>query len=196
MPYSRASLDLPRCLVRFIGLVVIAGGLTACEDDEVRGVFVAKFLDGSARFVKRITISTIDGPILSLALVAKSKRCELIAPVPAGALSGIGDCKDISGIASLRCEGQKALVTRWQMTSCHSGYGRSLEGTEPAFLFGFSGNSYTAQNQLELAMAAKFVEPVNVCPTSIEPNPQNECNEANIPSLFQLLELTSESKLP
>lgn len=73
--------------MRFVWLVVIVGGLTACENEEVRGVLVAKFLDGSARFIKRITISTVDGPALSLTLVAKSKRCELVAPVPAGALS-------------------------------------------------------------------------------------------------------------
>jgi hypothetical protein len=71
-----------------------------------------------------------------------------------------------------------------------------LEGAEPAFLFGFSGNSYTAQNQLELAMAAKFVEPVNSCPTRIESGSQDECDEPDTPSLPQLLELAYGSKLP
>ena len=71
----------------------------------------------------------------------------VILPVPVGALSGITDCKEISGVAVLRCDGDIERQTRWQMTSCHSGFGRSIEGTEPAFLFGFSGNSYSAQNQ-------------------------------------------------
>lgn len=173
----------------------MSGGLTACKDEEVRGVLVAKFIDGSAHFVKRVAISTIDGPALSLELVTKSKRCELIAPVPAGALSGLGDCKDISGIASLRCEGESELPTRWQMTSCHSGYGRSVAGAEPAFLFGFSGNAYTAQNQLELAKRTNFELPVNACPAGFESSAQGDCNATNTPSLPQLLE-TLESKLP
>lgn len=174
----------------------MAAGLTACKDEEFRGVLVAKFTDGSARFIKRIAISTIDGPVLSLALVSKSKRCELIAPVPAGALSGMSDCKEISGIASLRCDGEMERPARWQMTSCHSGYGRSLEGTEPAVLFGFSGNTYTAQNQLELAMSTKFELPVNACQTGVDSISPGECNSANASSLPQLLELPIESKWP
>ncbi|MGE5469899.1 MAG: hypothetical protein ACM3X0_03765 [Bacteroidota bacterium] len=172
------------------------GGLTACKDEEIRGVLVAKFVDGSARFVKPLAISTIDGPALSLALVSKSKRCELIATVPAGALSGVGDCKDISGIASLRCEGESELPTRWRMTSCHSGYGRSVTGAKPAFLFGFSGNAYTAQNQLELAMHANFEMPANDCPDNFGYSPAGECNVTYAPSLLQLLEPIPESKLP
>lgn len=173
----------------------MVGGLTACNEEEVRGVLVAKFMNGSARFVKRIAISTIDGPALSLALETKSKRCELIASVPAGVLSGIGDCKDISGIASLRCEGESVLPTRWQMTSCHSGYGRSVAGPEPAFAFGFSGNAYTAQNQLELAMRTNFELPVNDCPSGFESSPYGDCYGTNTPSLPQMLE-TLESILP
>lgn len=187
---------LPRLLAKLFWLMAMTGGLTACKDGEVRGVLVAKFSDGSARFVKRIAISTIDGPMLSLALVTKSKHCELIAPLPADALSSAGDCKDISGIASLRCEGEQELPTRWQMTSCHSGYGRSLEGIEPAFLFGFSGNAYTAQDQLELAMGSKFELSANACPASIYPSPCGECNVTNAPSPPQWLELIPASKLP
>ncbi len=154
--------------------------LGACQEDEVRGVMVAKFQDGSAYFIKRIAISTIDGPALSLALVSKSKRCELLAPVPAGALSGIGDCKDVSGIASLRCEGELDLPLRWQMTSCHSGFGRSFPRQGPVFVLGFSGNTYTAQNQLDLAMETQFDAPCN---------PSLDCGASAL-SLSQLLDLS------
>lgn len=174
----------------------VAASLSACQEEEYRGVLVAKFVDGSARFIKRIAISSIDGPALSLALESKKKRCELIAPVPVGALSGITDCKEISGVAVLRCDGEMERQTRWQMTSCHSGFGRSFEGIEPTFLFGFSGNSYTAQNQLELAMQTKFELPVNTCPASIEPNLSDGCNPAGTSLLPWLLGLPEESRLP
>lgn len=170
--------------------------LTACQEEEYRGVLVAKFADGSARFLKRIAISSIDGPALSLALVSKKKRCELIAPVPAGALSGITDCKEISGIAVLRCDGETERQTTWKMTSCHSGFGRSIEGTEPAFLFGFSGNSYTAQNQLELAKETKLGLPVNACPDGFESSSPDECNAGSASLLPWLLGLPVDSRLP
>lgn len=170
--------------------------LTACQEEEYRGVLVAKFVDGSARFIKRIAISSIDGPALTLPLTSKTKRCELIAPVPAGALSGITDCKEISGIAVLRCDGEIERQTRWQMTSCHSGFGRSIEGNEPVFLFGFSGNSYTAQNQLELAMNTKFALPVNACPAGIESSSSDDCNAGSTSLLPWLLGLPEESRLP
>lgn len=175
----------------FLGMVT---GLTACQEEEYRGVLVAKFVDGSARFIKRIAISSIEGPALSLALASKKKHCELIAPVPVGALSGLTDCKEISGIAVLRCDGEMDRHTRWQMTSCHSGFGRSIEGTEPAFVFGFSGNSYTAQNQLELAMQTKFEVPANACPANIETSAPDQCNEGSTSLLPWLLGLPEESR--
>lgn len=174
----------------------MAVGLSACQDEEYRGVLVAKFIDGSARFIKRIAISTVGGPTLSLALVSKKKHCELIAPVPAGALSGITDCKEISGIAVLRCDGEPERQTRWQMTSCHSGFGRSVEGIEPAFLFGFSGNAYTAQNQLDLAMGTKFELHSPVCQPGNEPSLASACNGNNAPSLPELFLQPMESTLP
>lgn len=157
-----------RSLSSVLCLLGMAVGLTACKDEEYRGVLVAKFMDGSARFIKRVAISSIDGPELSLALVSKSKRCDLSAPVPVGTLSGITDCKEISGVAVLRCDGETERRLRWQMVSCHSGSGRSFDGAEPVFVFGFSGNTYTAQNQLEQAMEMKFEPPVNACPAGIE----------------------------
>lgn len=183
-------------LSRVICLLGVATSLSACQEEEYRGVLVAKFVDGSARFIKRIAISSIDGPALSLVLENKKRRCELIAPVPAGALSGITDCKEISGVAVLRCDGEMERQTRWQMTSCHSGFGRSFEGIEPAFLFGFSGNSYTAQNQLELAMQKKFELPVNTCPVGIESNSSDECNSSGTPLLPWLLGRPEQSRLP
>lgn len=196
MTFSTTPLDVLRRLSRVFGLLVVTAGLTACQEEEYRGVLVAKFVDGSARFIKRIAISSIDGPTLSLPLVSKTKRCELVAPVPVGALSGITDCKEISGVAVLRCDGDIERQTRWQMTSCHSGFGRSIEGTEPAFLFGFSGNSYSAQNQLELAMQTKFEKPVNACPAGIEPNSPDGCNAGSTSLLPWLLRLPVESNLP
>lgn len=186
-----ALLEIQLRLRQLIWIVLLAGGLSACEDNEVRGIFVAKFFDGSAHFVKRIRISTVDGPELHLALTSKTRHCEFVAPVPAGALSGIGDCKDITGIASLRCDEQKDLPILWQMTSCHSGYGRSLEGAEPVFLFGFSGSAYSAQNQLEQAMVARLIAPTSVCPMGEQPTSQNDCDENGIPALPLLLKLTS-----
>lgn len=183
-------------LSRLLCLLAMAMGLTACQEEEYRGVLVAKFADGSARFIKRIAISSIDGPVLSLPLVSKKGRCELVAPVPAGALSGITDCKDISGVAVLRCDGDIGHQTRWQMTSCHSGFGRSIEGTQPVFLFGFSGNSYTAQNQLELAMQTKFELPVNTCPVGLGSSASDECNAGSTSLLRWLLGLPEESRLP
>lgn len=162
------------------------GGLTACNEEEVRGVFVAKFLDGSGRFVKRIAISIIDGPALSLALVTKSKRYELIAPVLAGALSGI---------ALLHCEGESKFPSRWQMTSCHSGYVRSEAGLSRLSCLVLAENAYTAQNQLELAMRAHFELPVNDCPSGFESSPHGDCYATNTLSLPPLPE-TPESKLP
>lgn len=170
--------------------------LTACQEEEYRGVLVAKFVDGSVHFLKRIAISSIEGPALSLSLVSKKKRCELIAPVPAGALSGITDCKEISGIAVLRCDGEIERQTRWQMTSCHSGFGRSIAGTEPAFLFGFSGNSYTAQNQLELAKEANFELPVNACPDGIKSSSPEECSTGSASLLPWLLGQPEEPRSP
>lgn len=172
----------------------MAEGITACQDEEYRGVLVAKFTDGSARFIKRIAISTIDGPALSFALVSKTKRCELVAPVPVGALAGISNCKEISGVAVLRCDGEIERHTRWQMTSCHSGFGRSVEGIEPAFLFGFSGNAYTAQNQLELARETKAQLSVNYCPSGIDSIVAGECSAGSASSLPRLLEQFIESK--
>lgn len=166
-------------LCKCIALLATIGTLSACKEDAIRGVLVAKFTDGSARFTRKIAISTIDGPLLSLALTTRTRRCELIGPVPAGALAGISDCKEISGVAFLRCEGAADIPTRWQMTSCHSGYGRSLPGNEPAFMFGFSGNAYTAQDQLDLARDAALEAPANDCQGPSLFNPFGECNPPN-----------------
>ncbi len=182
-------------LSRHLLLLVTLTGLTACQEEEYRGVLVAKFVDGSARFIKRIAISSVDGPALSLPLVSKKTRCELVAPVPAGALSGITDCKEISGVAVLRCDNDIERQTRWEMTSCHSGFGRSIEGTEPVFLLGFSGNSYTAQNQLELAMQKKFELPLNTCPVGLGFRSSDECNSGSTSLLRWLLGLPEESRL-
>jgi len=168
---------------RFFWLLVMLGGLAACRDDDMRGVLVAKYLDGSARFVKHIDISTIDGPALSVALVTNTKRCELIGPIPVGAFSAISDCKEVSGLASLRCEGTGEVLTRWQMTSCHSGFGRSFQGVEPVFLYGFSGNTYSAQNQLELATDAQFALLATDCQANSMRNSPGECH----PPITELL---------
>lgn len=196
MTYGTTPSVLLPFLPRLFWLVVITGGLAACRTEEVRGVLVAKYTDGSGRFIKRIAISTIEGPVLSMALVTKTKRCELIGPVPAGALSGLNDCKDVSGTASLRCEGTQEVQTRWQMTSCHSGYGRSIPGTEPAFLFGFSGNSYTAQNQLELAEGSTLDASVNDCQALSELSSLGECKLPDIEPPLKSHELLNETKLP
>lgn len=190
------SLHSPTTFAKLFGGMLITVCLAACKEEEVRGVLVAKYADGSARFVKRLAISTIDGPLLSLSLTTRTKRCELIGPVPAGALSGITDCKEISGVASLRCEGAPDVPTRWQMTSCHSGYGRSVTGTEPAFLFGFSGNAYTAQDQLDLAQRATFDSPANDCQSLTALNPFGECGLPDIETPPRLREQPNGSTWP
>ena len=149
--------------------------MTGCQTNEVRGVFAGKFEDGSATFVKRIAISSLDGPELSLALVSRSKQCELISPLPTVPLTAENDCRGINGSALLRCQDASEIPLRWQMTSCHSGYGRSVSGMGPGFLFGFSGNLYNAQTQMEHAADAPSVFPDTACQSASEKNPLVYC---------------------
>ena len=149
--------------------------MAGCQTNEVRGVFAGKFEDGSATFVKRIAISSLDGPELSLSLASRSKQCELVSPLPAVSLGAENDCQGITGFASLRCQDASEIPLRWQMTSCHSGYGRSISGMGPGFLFGFSGNLYNAQTQMEHAADAPFVSADMACQTASGQNPSVFC---------------------
>ena len=69
-------------------------------------------------------------------------------------------------------------------------------GTEPAFLFGFSGNAYTAQDQLDLAQRATFDSPANDCPVQAVFNLFGECGPPDIETPPRLRDKPNGSAWP
>lgn len=149
--------------------------LCGCRTDEFRGVFVARFIDDSGFFTKRITAPSLLEPELRLSLATKRYVCELRVAVPTELTPETLACDQISGFGKVLCSDAREIPVGWKMTSCHSGFGRSVEGVEPPFVFGFSGNAYTAQIQLDLAKQAKFLPAEDVTPPQTEPpKPERE----------------------
>ncbi len=131
-----------------------------CRNDEIRGVFVARFTDDTGSFIKRITLPSLAEPELRLRLSSKKYICELRVFVPSELPVEVSQCDRISGSGTVLCSDAREIPVAWKMTSCHSGFGRSLEGSiEHPFLFGFSGNASNAQDQLDLAREARFFPP-------------------------------------
>lgn len=149
--------------------------LYGCRTDEIRGVFVARFIDDSGFFTKRVTVLSLLEPELRLSLATKRYVCELRVAVPSELTPETLECDQISGVGKVLCSDARQIPVGWKMTSCHSGFGRSVEGVEPPFIFGFSGNAYTAQIQVDLAKQAKFLPPEEVNPAQSEPpKPERE----------------------
>lgn len=149
---------------RLIVLIYLMSGLLGCRDEEIRGIFIARFADDSALFLKRIAIPSLMDREFRLSLVNKKYVCELRVSIPL-ALSVDEECDRDSWVGTVICSSAREIPVVWKMTSCHGRFGRSVEGIEPAFLFGFSSNLYAAQNQLELATQTKF--PVSEVTTGI-----------------------------
>ena len=142
-------------LCRLIVLVYSITGLLGCRDDEVRGIFIARFTDDSALFLKRIAIPDSMDREFRLSLVNKKYTCELRVSIPLE-LAQADQCDRDGGNGTVIFSNAREVPVVWKMTSCHGGFGRSIEGVEPAFVFGFSSNLYGAQNQLEQATHTKF----------------------------------------
>lgn len=149
--------------------------LYGCRSDGFRGVFVARFIDDSGFFTKRITVPSLLEPELRLSLATRRYVCELRVAVPSELTPEILECDQISGVGKVLCSDAREIPVGWKMTSCHSGFGRSVEGVKPPFVFGFSGNAYTAQIQLDLAKQARFLPPEDVNQLqSKPPEPERE----------------------
>lgn len=160
-----------------------------CRTGEFRGVFVARFLDDSGFFTKRITVPSLTEPELRLSIATKRYVCELRIVVPTELTPEPLECDQISGVGKLLCSDAREIPVGWKMTSCHSGFGSSVEGVEPPFVFGFSGNAYTAQNQLDLAKQLWFSPPEEISQLQSKPLEQEHAiwgaNPWSVPYLLQ-----------
>ncbi len=132
---------------------------------------MARFLEENQPFIKRIFAPSLSDPELRLRLANKNHSCELRGLLPKDLPLAASDCSNISGTGKLLCSDARELKLAWKMTSCHSGFGRSLDGTAPGFVFGFSGNQSNAQDQLDLARDALFA-PVAELSSSATPPQQ------------------------
>jgi hypothetical protein len=114
-------------LCRLIVLVYSITGLLGCRDDEVRGIFIARFTDDSALFLKRIAIPDSMDREFRLSLVNKKYTCELRVSIPLE-LAQADQCDRDGGNGTVICSNAREVPVVWKMTSCHGGFGRSIEG--------------------------------------------------------------------
>ena len=101
-------------------------GLLGCRDEEIRGIFIARFADDSALFLKRIAIPSLMDREFRLSLVNKKYVCELRVSIPL-ALSVDEECDRDSWVGTVICSSAREIPVVWKMTSCHGGFVLNVE---------------------------------------------------------------------
>ena len=133
-------------------IALIACVITACDSGEVRGFLVAKLDDGSTPFVRRIQLQiNADTTTIHIPLTRERLGCEITLNRPPQMDVSAGNCKGIAGFGEVNCSDGRSAPLTWAMTSCRSGYGISIDGSEGStrFSFGFANNLNSAMNQLD-----------------------------------------------
>lgn len=146
VPYRTFGFHHLTRLLLIGGICLLTTNLTGCKDTVVHGILVARFTDIELTLHRKISIDI--GATKSALVTNISKgavNCTLSIPVT----STSGSCTSEGRVGTVSCDDNSSFEIDFTQTSCHSGYGRSREGSPSKFYFGFSGNLNAALNQMD-----------------------------------------------
>lgn len=153
------------------------GALMACSvcwAAETPGILVARFDDGLHSAPKRIHIPAPGvEKELKITVGSRKRSCEVSLVLPSDPTSGNAECDHVAAPGMLSCSDGRKLNLDWVMTSCHSGFGRSVGNGEPTFAFGFSGYLDGALDQLETART-KLISESRIGVEKLPPDPGSD----------------------
>lgn len=125
---------------------------TACVTENVRGVLVGGFSDTEPVVTSIVIPASQDGEYdFHYGFRYQNSVCLLTGEIPTPMIPFIEPCDGLRGTGRVSCNDGRRLTLQWALTSCQGGYGRSDEGAESGFFFGFGSSEELARDQLRKA---------------------------------------------
>ena len=139
------------------GVICLLLSITAaCRRDSEYGILVAKFDDDSQLFKAKIFLpKSEDNYRFNFELRQGDTACSLTGQLAGKEIPPPDDCEGIKGDGKIACNDDRSLRTRWVITSCLGGHGRSVGKKGRRFYFGFDRNKERALDQLAKAQREK-----------------------------------------
>jgi len=125
---------------------------TGCVTEDARGVLVGGFSAAMPTVTSIAIPASQDGEYhFHYGFRQEDSVCLLTGEIPTPRIPFFEPCDGLRGTGRVSCNDGRTLNLQWLLTSCQGGYGRSDEGAESGFFFGFGGSEEMARDQLRKA---------------------------------------------
>lgn len=126
--------------------------VAACHSEGARVILVGRFPNQGPILKAKVELPSSEDPYrfrseLSQGVLSCTLSAKLVDDGPLGA----NDCAGRKGSGKITCNDGKKSTIEWILTSCRSGFGRSVSRSEQSFVFGFNRDPDRAIDQLEKA---------------------------------------------
>lgn len=140
--------------MQYTGACLLASCLTvaACHSEGSHVVLVGRFSNQGPVLKAKMNLPSSEEPYHFRAELRQGDfSCTLSAKLADDTQQGARDCAGRKGSGQIHCNDGKKSTVEWMLTSCRSGFGRSVSRSEPRFIFGFNRDPDRAIDQLEKA---------------------------------------------